>query len=229
VRYYNWIYGRASGGNFTYISIPDAPDFGFNYNTLYSADDDRQIVTADLLGYTNIFLGEEGVPYSIPQLELFELVGSIGTPIRFRGGGGKDNPFATRIGDATQGGYALRGNASEYIQLYDMEIYGDSCLVWELESREIRLQNVELNGGGVESEFSGFRSKTDENNTLTPYKIYVSYSRAYDTEGEGLYFGNSLSAVYHNLEYVQIIHTYIHDTGWEGFHTGMRRTHLFPM
>jgi len=192
-----------------YETIPDAPSFG---TTTTITPTDTQIETADLAGNTDVILG---VGTHAPRVMIVGLVGSIPTPIRFKGAGGTSNPKLTQIGDGTvanQG--ALRGNTSENIEFYDMYFYGDHVFVWEISSGNVKIQNADFEGDNING-FSGFRSKTDNNAGVAPYDVDISFSRFSNVIGESLYFGQVNGTVYHNLRNVRLHHIFSNHSGRE--------------
>lgn len=199
-----------SGSNgLVYLVIPDAPTFGA---TTTINPTDTEITTPDLGGNTDIILG---AGTHAPRIMFTSLVGTELAPIRFKGAGGTQNPSLTTIGDlsvANQG--AIRGNASDWVEFYDMLIEGDHVFVWEQSSRNVLLQNVELVGDFANG-FSGFRSKTDNNNSVVPYKIVLQYLNIKDVIGEGIYIGQVNGATYHNISEFTANHIYATNCGRE--------------
>ena len=139
-----------------YLTIPDAPTFGA---TTTINPTDTFITTADLGGNTDIILGAGN---HTPSIWYQGLVGTEGTPIRFKGVGGVDDVEATHIGSVGLAAASNQFNTCEWIELYDLYgTYGQG-FKFDQDSEHILFQNIKQNGFSHSVGYAGFLTKTDD-------------------------------------------------------------------
>jgi hypothetical protein len=193
-----------------YIDTPDAPAFGSTTTIPVSAG---TIEPADLAGNTDVILAA-GIHINRVLINLME--GTVGAPIRFKGAGGTSNPTATKIGNnVVDTDYALGIYRGDYVEIYDMWIYGGHVIKGQLDQKAILVQNCIMEGVGPDDGFAGFSSKSDNSVLLDAYPITLKYCILKTTRGENLYIGQTVNDTFHNLSVVTVLHCSMLDAGWD--------------
>lgn len=202
------ILGAYINTNFVYLDTPDAPVFA-DCTTINPTT--SPIETADLGGKTDICLG---AGTHAPAVRILNVVGTELTPVRFKGAGGTDNPRLTQIGnDNPANTYAFGIQGGDWIEVYDLLVYGNNGLRAEAQQKNVKFQNVIVQNT---FHFHGFTSKTDNDNTIPAYKVIIFYCEVPEgVTGEGIYVGQTVGAVFHNLSLCHVKHFYCYKMGRE--------------
>lgn len=191
-----------------YLDIPHAPDFS-DPETIDPTD--TNITTPDLNGKTDLILGA-GV--HTPNITLTNLIGTEETPIRVKGAA--YNPRVTEVGSDDLAASAMHVSGCEWVEIYDIFFRQGHSLKHQSNSENILFQNIIFDGEENVNGFAGFMSKTDGGGgTVTPYLVVGSFSFLKNTDGEGIYIGETTGTTFHNIARVNLFHIGGFNFGWD--------------